>query len=316
MIKKIPLIYFNRIAIVFYTLFFTCCLQARDLAEIKKEGVLRHIGVPYANFVTQYKQGNKTIIAGLDVELLKGFATHLGLRYTYVKADLRNAFTLLNGESARYIKNQLVIGEYKQSIAGDVIANGVTILDWRKKVVSFSDSYFPSAVWLIARADSNLRPIPPGDSTAQDIESVKALINNVDVLAMKNSCLDSDLYNLEETGANIIFPIKERKLNEMIPAILNNDAESSLLDVPDALIALQKWPGKIKVIGPISNDQLMAVAFRNNSPELRHAFNLYLMQLKKDGTYQQLVKKYYPSIFHFYGDFFASTHINPKQRVD
>jgi ABC-type amino acid transport substrate-binding protein len=315
-IKKIPLVYFSHIFSILYILLFTGFLQARDLAEIKKDGVLRHIGVPYANFVTQYNQDNKTIVAGLDVELMKGFAAHLGLRYVYVKADWRNAFTLLNGESAHYKKNELVIGEYKQVIAGDVIANGATILDWRKQVVSFSDAYFPSAVWLIARADSTLHPITPGDSTEQDIEQVKALINNVNVLAMKHSCLDPDLYNLSETGANIILPIKERKLNEMIPAILNNDAESTLLDVPDALIALQKWPGEIKVIGPISNDQRMAVAFRNNSPELRHAFNLYLMQLKKDGTYQQLIKKYYPSIFHFYGNFFASKHINPKQYVD
>ncbi|WP_022941828.1 transporter substrate-binding domain-containing protein [Psychromonas hadalis] len=303
--KTIQRLHLMRGFFVFLFMISSFFLQARDLAEIKAEGVLRHIGVPYANFVTQYTQGNKSIEAGLDVELMRGFADHLGLRYQYVKATWANVFTLLNGESAHYKNKQLVIGEYRQPIAGDIIANGATILDWRKQVVDFSDAYFPSAVWLVARSDSSLQPIIPSNSIEQDIKQVKALINNVDVLAMKYSCLDPDLYNLYNTGANIILPVRARKLNEMIPAILNNDAESTLLDVPDSLIALQKWPGEIKIIGPISKDQRMAVAFRKDSPELRNAFNLYLRQLKKDGRYNQLVKKYYPSVFHFYGDFFT-----------
>jgi len=290
--------------IIIFSLFFSQFIQARDLAEIKADGVLRHIGVTYANFVTQYKQGNETIKGGLDVELMRGFAEHLGVRYEYVEANWANVFTLLNGESAHYENGQVIIGEHKQEIAGDVIANGATILEWRKQVVDFSDEYFPSAVWLIARSDSTLSPITPGKSIDDDIVQVKELIKDVDVLALKHSCLDPDLYNLDETGANIILPIEARKLNEMIPAILNNDAESTLLDVADTLIALQRWPGEIKVIGPISEEQKMAVAFRKNSPQLRHAFNLYLRQLKKEGTYNQLVKKYYPSVFHFYDDFF------------
>lgn len=304
--NKLNISRFMHTVIIPCLLLFTLFAQARDLAEIKVAGVLRHIGVPYANFVTQYQQGNKTIESGLDVDLMRGFAQHLGVRYEYVKADWKNVFTLLNGESAHYKNNQLIIGEIKQPIAGDIVANGATILDWRKKVVDFSDVYFPSAVWLVARTDSQLSPITPSASIEQDIKQVKALINNISVLAMKYSCLDPDLYNLEQTGANIILPVKARKLNEMIPAILNNDAESTLLDVPDTLIALQKWPGEIKVIGPISAEQSMAVAFRKNSPELRNAFNLYLQQLKKDGRYNQLVKKYYPSVFHFYADFFTT----------
>uniref|UniRef100_UPI002557B174 transporter substrate-binding domain-containing protein n=1 Tax=Vibrio parahaemolyticus TaxID=670 RepID=UPI002557B174 len=63
-------------------------------------------------------------------------------------------------------------------------------------------------------------------------------------------------------------------------------------------------PGEIKVIGPVSENQKMAVAFRKNSPELREAFDRYLDSIKKDGTYEKLVKKYYPSIYYFYNDYF------------
>jgi len=289
-----------------FALLFCVSAQARDLAEIKAEGTLRHIGIPYANFVTQYTQQGLTIESGLDVELIRGFAKHLGVRYEYVSASWENVFTLLNGESAHYIDNQLIIGKKNQPIAGDLIANGATTLEWRKEVVDFSDSYFPSAVWLIARSDSMLTPITPSNSIDQDITEVKMRIKDIDVLALKYSCLDPDLYDLHKTEANIILAANDRKLNEMIPAILNNDAESTLLDVPDTLIALQRWPGEIKVIGPISEEQEMAVGFRKSSPELRKAFNQYLRQLKKDGLYTPLIKKYYPSVFHFYGDFFKN----------
>lgn len=277
---------------------------ARDLSDIKKEGILRHIGVPYANFITLYQEADDGVVGGLDAEIMKGFAKSLGLEYQYIKATWSNAFTLLNGQSARYIDGKVVFGDTHYPIQGDVIANGATILAWRKQVVDFSDIYFPSAVWLIARSDSALSPITPSMSITEDIKQVKRLIKGKDVLALKQSCLEPDLYNLQETGANIIFPKTVRKLNEMVPAILNNDAETTLLDVPDTLIALEKWPGEIKVIGPISPNQQMAVAFRKDSPQLRHAFNLYLQTIIKNGKYHQLVQKYYPSVFYFYADFF------------
>ncbi|MBO0217667.1 transporter substrate-binding domain-containing protein, partial [Vibrio sp. Vb2880] len=76
------------------------------------------------------------------------------------------------------------------------------------------------------------------------------------------------------------------------------------LDVADTLIALEKWPGEIKVIGPISENQKMAVAFRKNSPELRKAFDRHLDSRKKDGSYEKLVKKDYPSYYYCYNDYF------------
>jgi len=280
--------------------------SARDLAEIQAAGVLRHIGIPYANFVTQYPQGDRIIHGGMDTELIQAFAAHLGVKYEYVPAKWTTVFGKLTGRNAQYINKQIIYGE-TQSIQGDLIANGATTLAWRKQVIDFSDDYFPSAVWLVSRSDSDLQPIRPSGSIDKDIAQVKSLLKQRDVLAMKQSCLDPDLYNLALTGANIILPNKERKLNEMIPAILNRDAESTLLDVPDTLIALEKWPGEIKVIGPISPEQRMAVGFRKDSPELRKAFNAYLQQSRADGTYNMIVQKYYPSVFHFYPKFFATS---------
>lgn len=296
--------YFHYVVLLLSLIFYSTINHARDLAEIKADGVLRHIGIPYANFVTLYKEGDRSIAGGLDVELMQGFAKHLGLQYQFIPANWSTAFTLLTGQSAQYVNAKLIRGETQHPIQGDIVANGATVLPWREEVIDFSVDYFPSAVWLVARADSSLKPIQPSGSVDRDIEKVKALMANRDVLAMKQTCLDPDLYDLHLTKANIIFPVKARKLNEMIPAILNNDAESTLLDVADTLIALQKWPGEIKVIGPVSQDQKMGVVFRKDSPELRKAFNEYFVTLKRSGEYNRLIEKYYPSVFNFYADFF------------
>ena len=96
------------------------------------------------------------------------------------------------------------------------------------------------------------------------------------------------------------------QLNEMAPAVLNGDAETTLLDVPDALIALDKWPGELKVIGPVSGNQEMSVAFRKSSPKLRTAFNQYLEKVWRDGSYIKLVQRYYPGVFDYYRDFFET----------
>jgi len=110
---------------------------------------------------------------------------------------------------------------------------------------------------------------------------------------------------MSETKANIRLPDNKLNLNEMAPAVLNREAESTLLDVPDALIALEKWPGQLKVIGPISNYQVMGAGFRKNSPALLVAFNSYLNKIRRDGSYNRMVKEYYPSVFFYYADFFA-----------
>lgn len=270
---------------------------ARDLDEVRAAGVLRHLGIPYANFVTGSGDG-------LDVELIRGFAAYLGVRYEFVASDWEHVFGDLTGRHARR-QGDGAERYGSPPVRGDLIANGMTVLAWREQVVAFSEATFPSGVWLIARAASALTPIAPSGRLDQDISLTKAQLDGNSVLALSNTCLDPGLYALEQTGAEIRLAPKERKLNEMIPALLNGDAETTLLDVPDALVALGRWPGEIKVLGPISAEQRMAVAFRPDSPALRAAFNAYFGELKSSGRYQQLVEKYYPAVFDYFPEFFA-----------
>jgi ABC-type amino acid transport substrate-binding protein len=265
-----------------------------DLAQVRKAGVLKHVGIPYANFVTGAGDG-------MDVELMQLFAKHIGVRYEYVKSDWGTVIQDVIGKKVQAKGDEVALLE-AVPVRGDLIANGFTVLPWRQKALAFSNPTFPSQIWLVARVDSKVKPIKPSGNIDTDIARTKALMNRKNVMALKKTCLDPDLYALEQTGANVI--LFNGSLNELAPAIINGKAEMTILDVPDALVALEKWPGKIKILGPVSHRQEMAVAFPQDSTHLRDAFNSFLKKAQQDGSYAKVVKHYYPTAFAFFPDFF------------
>jgi ABC-type amino acid transport substrate-binding protein len=268
--------------------------RTRDLPQILATGELRHLGVPYANFVTGAGDG-------LDVELIRAFAQHLGVRYVYVPTTWDDVITDVTGLRYRRTGNQVeIVGA--APVRGDLVANGLTVLSWRRELVEFSSPTFPTQIWLITRADDPLAPIAPSGDLQTDIDRTGDLLRHRAVLCKRNTCLDPSLFPLEQLGARP--QLFDGSLNELAPALIRRAGDATILDVPDALIALRKWSGRIKVIGPFSPPQEMAVAFPKSSPELRRAFGEFLREAWLDGRYRRLVEKYYPTVFAYFGEFF------------
>lgn len=277
---------------------------AQDLAEVRQNGVLRHLGVPYARFVTGSGDG-------LDVEIVQLFAKHIGVRYEYVQTDWGNVIEDLIGFNVTYQPTAHTTAP--RPIRGDIIGNGLTILPARKNLVDYSLPTFPSAVWLLARADSPVQPIVPSGNLATDIQATKEKIALGPTFVLDNSCLDPRLYDLENKGLTLLRKTGASSLNDLVPAMLKGGSEMTLLDVPDIIVAMEKWSGQIKVIGPISEEQRMAAGFRKSSPQLRQAFDDFLTGLQKDGTYMQLVRKYYRSAPRYLPEFFSKIPGQPSQ---
>jgi ABC-type amino acid transport substrate-binding protein len=268
--------------------------MAGDLSEIKARGVLRHIGIPYANFVSGAGDG-------MDVDLARKFAKSLGVRYEFVPSDWGTVVQDLIGRKIKVSAGAVDLLEHSP-VKGDMIANGFTILPWRQQVVAFAQPTFPNQIWLIARADSSIKPIKPTKNLQKDISLTKALMKDKTVLTMEMTCLDPALYNLAATGAKIVC--RSGNLNEMAPALLKGEGDLTILDVPDALVALDKWKGKLKIIGPVSDRQLMAVAFPKDAPKLLEAYNAFISKSMHDGTYLAVIKKYYPTAHSYFPEFF------------
>ncbi|MEA3333206.1 MAG: ABC transporter substrate-binding protein, partial [Pseudomonadota bacterium] len=162
---------------------FAAVSQA-DLREVKKSGVLRHIGIPYANFVT-------TSNSGLSVELVQNFAVWLGVEYKYVPSSWKTVIGDLTGKLVKAKGSEVDILGTTQ-IRGDLIGNGLTVLDWRRQVVDYSrQATFPTQVWVVARVDSALHPIVPSERVEDDIKAVKKLLKGLTILHKSNTCLDA-----------------------------------------------------------------------------------------------------------------------------
>jgi ABC-type amino acid transport substrate-binding protein len=286
----------RRALLVICLLLFSAAATAQDLAAIKAHGTLRHLGIPYANFVTG--SGN-----GFEVELVRMFAQHLGVRYEYVQTDWDNVIPDLVGHAVP--SGAATQTAASRPIRGDIIATGLTILPTRMKLIDYSQPTFPSAVWLLARAEFSVTPIVPTGEVARDIAATKAKLAAGSTFVRHDGCIDPRLYSLEDKGYRLLEFTYSGNLNDIVPTMLQGKSDMTLLDFPDVLVALDKWPGKIKIIGPISEEQKMAAGFRKSSPALRAAFNEFLAQIKGDGRYMKLVRKYYPGAPHFMPGFFA-----------
>lgn len=284
----------SAISVLILTCLLSTLASAADLDEIKARGVLRHIGIPYANFVSGAGDG-------MDVELARKFARYLGVKYEFVQSDWGTVVQDLIGKRIKVAGGKAEILE-DTPVKGDMIANGFTIIPWRQQVVEFASPTFPNQIWLIARANSPIRPIKPTRNIEKDIQLTKALMKGKTVLSMEKTCLDPALYNLSATGAKVVC--RTGNLNEMAPALINKDGDLTILDVPDALVALDKWKGKLKIIGPVSGRQQMAVAFSKDSPKLLKAYNAFIKKAQHDGTYLALIHKYYPTAPRYFPEFF------------
>jgi len=276
-------------------LILTATAMAGDLDDVKARGVLRHIGLPYANFNTGSGDG-------MEAELTRLFAKSIGVNYEFVQSDWGPIVQDLIGKKVKVAGGKAELLE-DAPVKGDIIANGFTIIPWRQQIVNFSTPTFPNQIWLVTRSDSPIKPIKPTKNIEKNIEMTKALMKNRTVLTLEKTCLDPALYNLSATGAKIIN--FQGKLNEVAPAMLKKEAELTILDVPDALVALDKWKGKIKILGPVSDKQQMAAGFSKDSPKLLEAYNAFIKKAQSDGTYLKLIKKYYPTAKNYFPEFFA-----------
>ena len=275
----------------------TLAASAADLPEVRARGVLRHLGIHYANFVTAEGKG-------FDVELVQGFAKHLGVRYELVTTDFINVVQDLVGAELVRKNGEVSLGA-ERPVRGDIVATGFTVLPWREKFVLYSAPTFPSQVLLVSRAESAHKPIKSQDSLAADIAETRKVLGKQSLLVMERTCLDPANYGLVGKGIELRFFTASTNLSDMVPSLLRGDAEFTLLDVPDAVLDLQRWAGRIRVIGPVSEHQDLAAAFPKSSPALRAAFDEYLKLVRANGAYDQLVNKYYPGIRQYFPDFFA-----------
>jgi polar amino acid transport system substrate-binding protein len=156
----------------------------------------------------------------------------------------------------------------------DVAASAIYITDDRKKVVDFTDSYYPGGlVIMTTKADKRIQG--PDDLKGKKVA--------VQVGTKSVNYLKENFPSVER--------IEVEKNQEMFQLVEVGRADAAVTGKPAAKL-YARTRGTLQVVETQLTVEEYGYAMRKDEPELLKQFNDALKKLKADGTYQQLVKKY------------------------
>ncbi|NLM25498.1 MAG: basic amino acid ABC transporter substrate-binding protein [Firmicutes bacterium] len=210
----------------------------------------------FVPFETVDEKTNEVI--GFDVDLMKAIGDIIGYEIQFYNMGWDGLIpSLLNGNI-------------------DVIAAGMTITEDRAKVVNFSDPYFESVLTIVVRKDNN---------TIKGFEDLE----NKTIAVQLNTT--GDFVAEEIAGARIA---RYNTAPEALQNVAMNAAHASIIDLPVAETYLAKNPNApLKHLGAIAMNEFFGLALRKQDTDLLKQINAALAQIRADGTYQQIMDKWF-----------------------
>ena len=237
---------------------------SRDYPQITEEGILR--------IITEYDQLGY-FVSGDTIQ---------GFQY-----ELSQAISRLSGLEVQIQLEMNLAKSYEALVSGecDLIARNLPITTQLRDTFLFTDPIVLNKQILVQRKR------PAGDS---------ALIRNQLDLARKTLYIPQDspalfrIHNLEQEIGDTIFVVEEQRYSSEQLMIMVEAGEINYA-VCDQQIALelQKNLPNVDIETDISFTQLQSWALRKSSPILLDSLNSWLKQLKQQGLYETIYKRYY-----------------------
>ncbi|NKJ45821.1 amino acid ABC transporter substrate-binding protein [Burkholderia sp. SG-MS1] len=233
-------------------------IAADELAQIRSTGVFR-IGTEgtYAPFTYHDEAGNLT---GFDVDLGEEIARRLGVKPQFIESRWDGLIAGLD------------VNRY------DAVINEVAVTDARKLKYDYSDPYITShAVLIVASDNTSIKSF----DDLKGRKSANTLTSNLGKIAAAH-------------GAQVI-PVQG--FDESIELLTAGRVDATVNDSLTFLDFARRSPDvKVKMVAvdtsPNSSDK-SAVLIRKGSPKLRAAINKALADIRKDGTYAKISRKYF-----------------------
>jgi polar amino acid transport system substrate-binding protein len=226
-------------------------------ADLKGKEVKVAVENAYPPFNFIDKKTNKG--AGWDYDAWTEICKRLNCKVTFVEAAWEGIF-----EAA-------AAGKY------DVVADGITITDERKKTVAFSDSYLRYGQSILVRAD-------------------EANIKDLDSLKKATGLVGTQLGTTNETKAIELVTEKRVKsfdtFDAAVIALMAKSVDAVIIDEPAAMGFIAANKGKLKIVGDRLTSEDLGFVFQKGSA-LIDPVNQALAAMKKDGTLDALYKKWF-----------------------
>lgn len=230
------------------------------LNEIKTAGVIK-VGLmgtyaPY-NFLNENKE-----IDGFDADIAKEVAKRLGVKVEFAPQEFSGLIPSLQAGKI------------------DAIISQVTITDERKQQIDFTQPYITNQVKIIVKDDNN---------SITKLEDFKGKNIGVGLGTNDESYLRNDVLpqvgNFEiKTYDDVITSLQDLNAGRIDATINNLYALKPIVD---------KNGYKIKAVGDAIKSDQAGIAIRKDNPEFLTALDQALTDMKADGTYNTIFKKWF-----------------------
>jgi len=166
----------------------------------------------------------------------------------------------------------------------DMIGAGLSITEERAKSVLFSESYYESGLAALVRSSRD-------QSKPSEIKSNTAAENWTKIGVLMGS--------IHEGYAANTYPDAEIRsyntLPDMLMALSSGKVETAFIDQSSAREILAANPG-FEVLKKNIFLVDIGAGFNQSSDSLRHDFNLFLQEIKADGTYEAMVNRWHENM--------------------
>ena len=236
--------------------FLASCLAVLGLAAFSAhaQDVLR-VGTDATFPPMEYVEGGKR--TGFDIELVEAVAKTLNKRVEWIDIDFKG----------------LVPGLVSKRF--DMAVSAIYITDERKKVVDFTDAYYAGGlVAMVKEGNTAIKTLADLNGKKVTVQvgtkSVSYLAANYPQVQLVEVEKNQEMFNLVDIGR----------------------ADAAVTGKPAAFQYVRTRGGQ-RVLEQQLTTEEYGMALRKDTPELTKAVNGALAKLKADGTYAQIVKKWF-----------------------
>ncbi|AGK53546.1 transporter substrate-binding domain-containing protein [Bacillus sp. 1NLA3E] len=225
--------------------------------KAEKEKVYK-VGVDVTYPPFEFKEGNE--YKGIDIELINAIAKNQGFKIELSPMDFGGIIPAMQA-------NQL-----------DVAIAGMSITDDRKKVVDFSTPYFDAGLTVVVKNDNS------------SIKSVSDL--NGKKVAVKKGTTGAK-YATDNASKLGITVVQFNDSPAMFQEVSNGNADALIEDYPVISYAIAQQELGLKIVGDrLNGDQYGIAVLKGKNQDLLKKINKGFAELKKDGTYDEILKTY------------------------
>ncbi|WP_066255395.1 transporter substrate-binding domain-containing protein [Neobacillus drentensis] len=245
------------------TIFIAACGSNSSTSEKEKGGKAESskvykVGVDTTYPPFEFKEGND--YKGIDIELINAIAKNQGFKIELTPMDFGGIIPAMQA-------NQL-----------DVAIAGMSITDERKKVVDFSTPYFDAGLTVVVKKDN---------SSIKAVEDLKGK-----KVAVKKGTTGAK-YAQDNASKLGITVVQFNDSPAMFQEVSNGNADALIEDYPVISYAIAQKDLGLKIVGDrLNGDQYGIAVLKGQNADLLKKIDTGLAELKKDGTYDKIIKTY------------------------